>query len=513
MSRLKEFFKNGDDTSIAERELLIKTHDEIKELYKEVNKQHLENAKMLLEVQKSVDLAKSDITETAINKALGILLHVRHWMLAILFVIAIAGFLGYQSFSSSLNAYFKERVEEWLRFDTRDSEGRAALEELRTQALLDAYTIRLSRSFSNPFGINSISLEESEIKRLVEIIVDVDTNYSDFTDALRLVTKSRGVFVLMRPEDEVGRQLTSILGSKSYSNNKKILILEYLSKDEALLPSALSMLESDDTHESIKLRVLNTVAYFQPDLAIDFANSNIDTMESLYSKSKLASFLAEYDPTSPKIYNFLRYLRNDRPDKWENHYAGPLSALLDSKKARAHTIMRETVTNALTLGFTTLISDMRAGPRYLAVSFGNTISDIEDPKELLSDTDFVTDIISASSHSLESFTKALNFFQIEDGEHILTSVLISLSQKATLRLKNKLSLTSRDVNGKVWLRAVQKAGVTLIDVTWRDNVGEVKSSQLASFDGLAESHYEISFDSKVVENMSIREYNRDFHAW
>ena len=513
MNKLKQFFKNSDDTSISEAKLIVKTHDEIKELYREVNKQHLENVKMLLDVQKSVDLAKSDITETAINKALGILLHVRNWMYAILFVIAVAGFFGYQSFTSSLNAYFKERVEEWLRFDTRDSEGRKALEELRTQAMLDAYTIRLSRSFSHPFGVHSISLEESEVKRLAEIILDVDTNYSNFADALRLVTKSRGVFVLIRPEDEIGRQLTSILESESYSNDKKILILEYLTKDEALLPYALSMLESDNTHESIKLRVLNNVAYFQPDVAIEFANSNIDIMESLYSKSILASFLAEHDPISPKIYNFLRYLINDRPDEWENHYAGPLSALLDNKKARIHTIVHETVTHALTLGFTTLISDMRSGPRYLAVSFGRTISDIEDPKKLLSDTDFVTNIISTSSHSLESFTKALNFFQIEDGEHILTSVLISLSQKATLRLKNNLFLTSQDVNGRVWLRVVQQAGVKLIEVTWRDNIGEVKSSQLVSSDGIDDSRYEIFFDSKVVEDMSIRTYNRDFNAW
>lgn len=151
--------------------------------------------------------------------------------------------------------------------------------------------------------------------------------------------------------------------------------------------------------------------------------------------------------------------------------------------------------------------------RYLAVSFGSAISDIKDPKELLSDTDFITEIISVSSHSFESFINTLNFFQIEDGEHILTSVLVSLSQKASLQLKNNQVLTTKDVSGKVWLRVVQKANETVINVTWRDKLGEINSSQLVSANGTADSQYEVSFDSTVINDMSIREYNLDFHSW
>ena len=121
----------------------------------------------------------------------------------------------------------------------------------------------------------------------------------------------------MRPEDEVGRQLTSILNSKSYSNDKKILLLEYLEKDEALLPYALAMLNSEETHESIKLRVLDNVAYFKPDVAIDFANNKFNKMDSLYSKNQLASFLAKHDPTSKEIYEFLEYMRENKPNEWE----------------------------------------------------------------------------------------------------------------------------------------------------------------------------------------------------
>lgn len=513
MNKIKKLFSSSENGSKTEQEQLNKTHDEVKQLYQEVNKQHLENAKMLLEVQKAVALAKSDITDTAINKAFGVLNHVRLWLIVIGIVIAFGGFLGYHSLSTSLNAYFKERVEEWLRFDTKGSEGRESLEALRTQAMLDAYTIRLSRSFSKPFGTHSISLEESEIKRLVEIIVDIDTDYSNFADALRLVTKSRGVFVLMRPEDEVGRQLTSILNSKSYSNDKKILLLEYLEKDEALLPYALAMLNSEETHESIKLRVLDNVAYFKPDVAIEFANNNFKKMDSLYSKNQLASFLAKHDPTSKEIYEFLEYMRENKPNEWEYLYVGPLSALLENEEARLLAKAQDTLINALDIGLSTLISDLSAGPRYLAVSFGSTVSGIENPKTLFSDADFVTKVISSSSQSLESYFKALDFFQIEDGNYLLTSVLLSLGNSATLKLENNTTLTLKNVTGKVWLRVIEKAGIPLVEATWRDSAGEVNSALMSSPDGLAGSMYEISFDSKAIENMSIRTYNKDYNMW
>jgi hypothetical protein len=513
MGRLKNFFKSGDDTSIAERELLNKTHDEVKQLYHEVNKQHLENAKMLLEVQKAVALTKSDITETAINKAFGVLNHVRLWLIVIGIIVALGGFLGYQSLATSLNAYFKERVEEWLRFDIKGSEGKKSLETLRTQAMLDAYTIRLSRSFAQPYGTHSISLEDSEIKRLVEIIVDIDTEYSDFADALRLVTKSRGSFVLIRPEDEVGRQLTSILYSKSYSDSKKILLIEYLGKDEALLPYALVMLNNEEAHESIKLKVLDNVAFFQPEVAIEFANNNLKKINSLYSKNRLASFLAKHDPTSKEVYEFLEDMRANKPNEWEYFYLGPLSTLLENEEARLLPRAQDKLINALNLGLSTLISDFSAGPRYLAVSFGSSVIAIENPKTLFSDANFVTKVISSSSQSLESYLKALDFFQIEDGNYFLTSILLSLSNSAKLKLENNTTLTLKNVTGKVWLRVIEKAGIPLVEATWRDSAGEVNSALVSSPDGLADSMYEISFDSKAIENMSIRTYNKDYNKW
>lgn len=513
MNKIKKLFSSNYNGSNTEQELLNKTHDEVKKLYQEVNKQHFENAKMLLEVQKAVEVAKSDITETAINKAFGVLNHVRLWLIVIGVVITLGGFLGYQSLSTSLNAYFKERVEEWLRFDIKGSEGKRSLEALRTRAMLDAYTIRLSRSFSQPFGTHSISLSESEIKRLVEVIINVDTNYSDFADALRLVTKSRGIFMLMRPEDEIGRQLTSILNSKSYSNNKKILLIEYLENDKALYPYALAMLNSEETHESIKLRVLENVAFFQPDVAVEFANNNFKKMESLQSKAQLASFLALNDPTSKEIYNFFESIRESQLKEWKNLYAGPLSSLLENEEARGLTRAQDILINALNLGLSTLISDLNAGPRYLAVSFGNTISAIENPKAVFSDADFVTKVISSSSDSLESYIKALDFFQVEDRSYFLTSVLLSLSNSATLKLENNTTLTIENVTGEVWLRVIEKAGIPLVEATWRDKVGKVNSALVSSPAGLAGSVYEVSFDSKAIENMSIRTFNKDFHMW
>ncbi|MEC8485427.1 MAG: hypothetical protein VXY99_16540, partial [Pseudomonadota bacterium] len=96
----KAFNVDKSTSSDFDIESVSKAYSEIKELRNEVQKQHLENTKILLEAQKTLEISKSEITETAMNKSLEIMLHVKHWMYAIMLVIAVGGFLGYQSFFS-----------------------------------------------------------------------------------------------------------------------------------------------------------------------------------------------------------------------------------------------------------------------------------------------------------------------------------------------------------------------------------------------------------------------------
>lgn len=509
----KAFNVDKSTSSDFDIESVSKAYSEIKELRNEVQKQHLENTKILLEAQKTLEISKSEITETAMNKSLEIMLHVKHWMYAIMLVIAVGGFLGYQSFFSSLNAYMKERVEDWLRFDVKESEARKNLDELRTQALLDAHTIRYARSLSSPFGINSHPLEESEIKRLVEIVVNVDSSYSDFADALRLITRSRSPFVLARPEDEVGRQLTAILQSREYGNDKKVLLLEYMSKEEALMPYSKQMLADESIHESIKLRVLENVAFFERDLAVEFARNNFESMDSLFSKSNLAGFLAENDHESKLIYDYLNWLLKEQPEDWTYHFASPFSELLVNETARKYDLVKDLLSSSIEFGLSTELSDVFRGPRYLSITFGGTVVPIKDPNNLFSDREFVSQTLVDASDDIDLFARALNFFQIKDGSHYLTTVLLDLKNQSSVLLKNKGNLPASEIVGHLWLRLEKVAGAQVITATWRDNLGEVHSDELIDSKGLNTASYHISFDSKALEDMSIREYNKDFRTW
>ncbi|PQQ25770.1 hypothetical protein C6H64_19155 [Photorhabdus luminescens] len=115
----------------------------------ELDKIKEENLRLQQLVVDRIDLAKSEITESAINKTMGVLEHTKKWLVVVFFVtgffISAASFFGVKSIIDKLEVLYTDKVNNWLRFDNDNSGGRKVLEEIRTRALLDSYSIRLSR--------------------------------------------------------------------------------------------------------------------------------------------------------------------------------------------------------------------------------------------------------------------------------------------------------------------------------------------------------------------------------
>lgn len=217
-------------TLIVERDILKHKH--------ELEQLREENVRLMQRIEDKIDNAKAEITDNAITKTMNILDKTRSWLQygSALFAVFItaAGFVGYNSINKELTAYYKDTVRHWLRFEDNDSGGGRVLDELRTNALLDSLTLKYERDKAQS-GIASITLNNSEKKRLMSLVLDPKTDERQYRDALRLIVWSRGVFGLML-EDDIGKEITGILGNSEFSNSKKLDVLEYMSKDRSLLP-------------------------------------------------------------------------------------------------------------------------------------------------------------------------------------------------------------------------------------------------------------------------------------
>lgn len=486
---------------------------EFQDLYKETLSQNSKNNKLALEIEKKVDIAESKVTEQAIDKTFNVLAQVRNWIVIILIIISLSGIIGYQSFRSSLESYFKERVEDWLRFDNSESDGKQALDKLRTQALLDAYTIRLARSFSQPYGIDSNQLSPTEVNRLLEIVIDPATDYGSFADALRLISMSRGIFVLLRPEDEVGKQIVSILENNKYSPLKKGLVLDYFSKEEVLLPYAIAILEDTSLSENVRISALENVVHFEPDFYLNYIKNNFDTFESLYAKSHLASILAEEEPVPSLTYDYLKKLKESRPEYWQGHYLQPLSSLISNSDARFTSKLQVLTAEMISQGLSTELTDSRMGPRYLALSLSTASSPLKNLNNIFSDDKFVSAVVSLLADEITTFKQAIDFFQIDDAGASLTTVLFSPSSNFETRLQDGEIITRHDINGLMWIKFVDAVEGSNIEVTWRDPLGTIQKGKLVSAKGMKDGTYSISVDSDVIKNVSIREHNRGFYRW
>lgn len=487
--------------------------NEIHAVRLELEKQRSENAELLLKADSKIANAKSEITEVAIDKTLNVLAHVRNWIIVVGIIFSVGAFLGWKGFDSYMKTYFKEKVETWLRFEDSESGSKKTLEQIRTQAILDAYTIRLARSYSSPFGVNAVKLTSLEIERLVEIIVDPSTSYGDFADALRLVTKSRGIFTLLSPEDNVGKRLVGILGDSSYDGHKKGLILEYMQKDESLFPFAKEILSESKNTEYVRMSAFHNVVNFDAAYALKFAEENMNSFLELRPKSELAEYIVKTNPNSQLVRDFLDTLIINRPEGWELNYLGIILSLIENESRKTTNDLPNIISKLISNGLQLRVTDSSFGPRYIVLELNGVSIPLKDPKSFFSNDSMINQVMLSKELNTQWLESIVDFYQVVDNSYYITTLLVSPSQSSKFILDNFSELTNDKVLGPIWLRTNESSVGKELTIIWRDKVGIVHENQLLDVINADKNSYKISFDPNVVERISIRSSNYYMHSW
>lgn len=508
------------DAALMREEINSKFHESEAALEKLIS----ENERLNIVLDEKIKSIKSDVSEVAIDKTLSILSHVRSWVVIIgVFITFFAfcfGILGIKNIDQNLASHFETKVERWLRFEPEDGPAKAKLDEIRTKAILDAYTIKLSRSKSDPYGIHSVELNTLEQERLLEVLLDSKTSYSDFIDALRLITASRGIFGLWRPEDDIGKTVANMLQDEAYSPSKKGQILSYMRNDQSLLPHTKDIIAYPSNSNSVKSQAFRNIALFDEEYATSYANENLMELPNSQFKSDLAEHLAKTSPESRQLIYYMKALKTERKVDWQSHLLAVVQAMIESSatsEPSSFDLIVKELSFLINNGTEITLSDSSFGPRYLTFSLatnGSTYySALREPIRLLSNKALLNSIIKLKPDSLDWLTKVIKPFEIEEFGFYFTTLLVKLGEGTYVNLANDQVVTQSDIEGKGWLRMEQIADDEFPVFIWRDRTGRISQGVLISIENATESKYELSFDSEIVNNLSARKLNNEMWSW
>ena len=487
--------------------------NEINELKLELANRESAISGGLGEIESQLANSKSEITEVAIDKTLGILVHVRNWIAVIGVAVGLASFLGMNSLYTNLTTYYETEVQKWLRFENEDGGGRKSLEKLRTQALLDAYTIKLARSYSNKYSRHSVSLSDVELNRLTEILSDPETEYGDFVDAIRLISSSRGVFGLYSSEDKITKKIISLLDKSSIASNKKVAIIEKLKSNKTFFPIAADIMSEEKNDEHIRMRAFKNVKIFNEELALKFSKKNFNKFTSDINKVTLAKQILKENPEDASVLNFAKELMAHKNDFWFGNYFDLIIAIYEGEKGSEKDTSIKLIDNLVGSGAELIVSEFGSGAKYFAVSIEGGSSALESPREFLSDTAFINNLIKSQPIEIDRLSSYVDFFQVKDMGHYINTVLISLDGKASIEMMNSEVIDSKSVSGDIWIRSNNKLGYKYIEATWRDPLGAIKTGRVKKVRMLEESEFKMSFDSKIIDSITSRHFNDRYNLW
>ena len=466
------------------------------------------SASLLAEVESKISNAEDKITEKAIDKTLTIIQQVKTWIgIAALLISAIFGLgalFGYKNLADTLTTSFENKVNRWMQFDDDESGGRKALDVLRTEAIINAYMIRLARNYSSVSG-SLFPLNGPEEKRLLEVLQTAKTSYSDFSDALTIIVKNRGPFRPAFSEDDVGKKIAALLSADGISPDKRGLVLERFRGEAALLPYSKSFLNDENQSIYVRMAAFENVKVFDSEMAVAFAEKNVGTIKPSL-KGDLVLYLAkesgQYEPALRYVHNLI----DQKPDYWQSSVLGLVSRLGETLSPTVNPgayKLAELLIPVVELGGKIGISDERFGPKHIAMQLDGGESVLSKPGRLLNDSALIKAIISKQDASVEWLLKSTEFFQVSDQGVLLSTLIVKPGNKASIQTLNQSSLTNKTVLGDVWLRTQSVPGGKQLMATWRDKeTGIVRMDQVTQVANVPDMDFRLSFDAKLMESIS-----------
>lgn len=490
----------------ASAQLRAEALEQNRALHLELEELKASSARLLHEVQSQIGNAEAKVAERAIEKTLSILHHIKQWILVvgafITLALAVGTFFGYKNLTDSLTTTLKNKVERWLRFEDGDSDESMALDAIRTQALLDAYMVRFARERLSGHT-NSLSLTEAERQRLLVILQDPSSDVGQFSDALTIITRSRGLFAPPWMEDPTGKALAQLVNDKSLSQHKHVLLLERLKFDRAFLPFSRNLIADADYDWSMKMLAFDNLKLFEDPRALAFAQANVTKVDRHY-RPKLALYIAQKTESYAAVNEYAQFLRETKPEMWQSDFlnlVGGLGGVLPRTGELPLNHVSALISDSVLMGVGIRLTDL-LGNRCLALELDGGYAALVEPGRWLNEPRVVDAIVRHRPLSPDWLTKVVSFFQVEDHGYELATLQLTLRGKDRL-LTQQGAVGPTDVRGEVWLRTETVPGGHRLSATWRDaNTGRISASVIESSQRLPESLFQLSFDPQLLKSLT-----------
>lgn len=476
----------------------------------ELEKLREENLRLLQHVSDRIDLAKAEITDSAITKTMAVLDHTRNWILGIFtvlaFVIAAASFIGINGISNKITAIATDNVRNWLRFEDSDNDtgSHKILNDLRTKALLDSLTIRSARDNIRDTGLSYVTLTPAEKNRLMALILDPASDDAQFKDALTLVVKSRGMYG-MTSEDETGKKIAAILSNADFSNDKKSYVFYAMRHERSLLPWAMTVVNdtSGQYDESFRMAAFENVSFFEDkkEMAQRFAENNLRHFRLSSNRIELAKYLIGIGEDGPLIDNLIAELKQQKNDSWGYRYQSlildrlewALAAVPQNTPATAKLISTQ-IDNGLRLEIEAFGSEKP----YIRLNLETYIAALPHPENLIGNAALVDAIVKQHPVTATHLQKVSDFFQTRDRGWWITTLMMEPAAETQLKFTDGHQLSGKDVLDNIWLRVESKAGQPLLLARWRLKSGDVHEGIIAEVTDIGQAHYHIDFSQEQL---------------
>ena len=490
----------------AAAQLRAETLEQNRALNLELQELKSSSARLLHEVQSQISNAEAKVSERAIEKTLSILQHIKQWILAvgtfITLALAVGAFFGYKNLADSLTNTFTNKVDRWLRFEDADSDESKALDAMRTQALLDAYMVRFARERLD--GRNgSLSLTEAERQRLLVILQDPSSDVRQFSDALTIITRSRGLFAPAWMDDPTGKALAHLVNDSSLNQHKRVLLLERLKFDRAFLPFSRNLIADVDNDWSMKMLAFDNLKLFEDPMALAFAQANVGKADRYY-RSKLALYIAQKTGSYAAVNEYAQFLRQTKPELWQSdllELVGGIGGVLPNSGELPLEDISALIGDSVLLGAGIRLTD-EFGSRRLALELDGGYAALVEPGRWLNEPRVIGAIIQQRPLSLDWLARIVSFFQVDDHGYELATLQLTLRDTDRL-MTQQGAVGAGDVRGQVWLRVETVPGGHRLSATWRNaSTGRISTSVIESPQRLPKSIFQLSFDPQLLKSLT-----------
>lgn len=472
----------------------------------ELEKLRDENRHLLEQIRVKIENAKSEITESAITKTMHVLDKTRLWLVygsgIFAVFIAVAGIVGYKSVNKELTDYYINTVHHWLRFDSEDSGGSKALNDLRTSALLDSLTLKYERDRSMSGPIPTLNLTPEARQRLMALILDPSTDEHQYYDALRLIMINRGIFGRFS-EDDTGKKIASILSNKDFSDAKRLDVLNVMAKDRALYPWALAVINEDNsiTDEDILMSAFRNVALFNKERALIFARKNIKEFRGDTNKVELGVFLIKNDVDEVEISNLIESLKNNKSDQLVN-----LSGRLIIEKikhgfdAKNNSLAVKYMSEQIDSGLKLELNSYFDKKPVVSFSLDGAAYPFREPEKLFDNKEVIDGFFKRKPLNYDHLIKLTSFFQLQDRGYWITTLMFKPVKETEIIIDKNNKVSGDDILQNVWLRSEKQAGKMTLSASWRAKDGTLKNSPIVSINGCKSCHFFIDFNHEQLRS-------------